>query len=336
MRSTTKGPDKRRLGFAYILLSAALWGTLPIFSTLSYRLGSDALTSAAMRSYLSCAAFIVWFVAEKRFLKIKPRQLPFYICYGLLAGGGTFLCYMSAIEHLSTAMASVLLYTAPAFVILFNRLLYRERITFIKLLAVLCTLAGCFLVVRAYNFSSFENNLKWILVGLASGICYSMTTVMGKKAKLLNDGKTNAGMMIMLGSLVFFMAKPPWTIRVARPEIWLCYIGLAAFGTVMAYTMYLKGLDNVPDGGTASIIATLEPIIGTSLGVAVLGDRMEAPQIIGIAIVVIGICLPIILESREEGEPNPPLAADSRGGLGHSQQRGVCVNDRKARKIHQG
>lgn len=294
MNNTYSLSKGRHKGYLYILISAVLWGTLPIFSTLSYRFGSDALTSAAMRSYLSCMIFLIWMVCDGSLKAVRLKEIPFYALYGIIAGGGTFLCYMTAIEHLSTAMAAILLYTGPAFVIIFDRLIYREAITRTKLMAVLCTFLGCLLVLKAYNIGLLINNLPWVAVGLLSGICYSMTTVMGKKAKDYHCGRFNAGMMCIFGSLVFLTAKPPWEIQIPDPMLWICFIGLAVLGTVLAYAIYLKGLDLIPDGGTASIIATLEPIVGAILGVVFLGDQLDLLQIVGMIIVVVGICLPMI------------------------------------------
>lgn len=284
----------RHKGYLYVLASAVLWGTLPIFSTLSYRFGSDALTSASMRSYLSCGIFLVWMIYDKSLKKVRWKEFPFYVLYGIMAGGGTFLCYMMAIEHLSTAMAAILLYTGPAFVIIFDRIFYKEIITRTKMLAVLCTFLGCLLVLKVYDIDVLVDNLIWVVVGVLSGICYSMTTVMGKKAKEYHNGRINAGMMCIFGSLVFLPVKPPWSIQISNSMLWICFAGLAVLGTVLAYAIYLKGLDLISDGGTASIIATLEPIVGTVFGVIFLGDCLDLLQIIGIIIVVAGICLPMI------------------------------------------
>ena len=114
--------------------------------------------------------------------KLKIREIPFYLIYGVVAGGCTFACYMTAIEHLSIAMAAILLYTSPAFVILINRVVYKEPITRVKLLAVLCTFGGCLLVLQAYHVEILAHNLPWVGVGLAAGVCFSMTTVGGETA----------------------------------------------------------------------------------------------------------------------------------------------------------
>ena len=83
----------------------------------------------------------------------------------------------------STAVAAVLLYTGPAFVNIFERIFYKKRLTWVKILSLIITFAGCAMVVGLYDLSTVTDNLLGIVVGLLSGICYSMTTVIGEKAK---------------------------------------------------------------------------------------------------------------------------------------------------------
>ncbi|MDD3920154.1 MAG: EamA family transporter [Eubacteriales bacterium] len=285
-----------KTGTLYVLLGAALWGTLPMFSRYVYGLGSDPVTAAAMRAYLAAGVFFIWFLIDGTFKTVKLRELPFYLLYGLTGVGGTFLLYMMAVQRLSTAMAAMLLYTGPSFVVILSRIFYKEPITPVKLAALCCTFLGCFFVVGGYNLQSV--NLPGVLIGLASGLAYSTVTVLGRKAKQLHDARTNAGLMIMLGSLLFLFLRPPWGIAVPSAELWFGYAGLAVFGSVLAYTFYLKGLDTGLDGGIASITATAEPVIATLLGVILLGDALEWPQILGILIVLFGVALPLLTRKR--------------------------------------
>lgn len=289
---------KKYKGYILIFISAVLWGTLPIFSSLSYKLGSNGITSGAMRAYLAAVIFIIWLAADGSFKKLKREELPFYVFYGIVAGGGTFVCYMVAIEYLSVAMAAVLLYTAPAFVVIFDRLLYKVPLTWYKLAAVIGCFAGSFLVVKGYEIGTLDASAKGIAIGLCSGISYSMTSVLGKKAKTMHDGKTNSGLMVIFGTLPFFFLKSPFQITISSSELMLLYVGLAVVGTVIPYFLYLKGIDTGIDIGAASIIATVEPIVGTLLGVLVLGETLELAQIFGIVIMVAGIVLSVLEQGK--------------------------------------
>ncbi len=288
-------------GVGYVLLGAALWATLPAFSRFVYAIGSDPITAAAMRAYIASLVFLVWFLIDGTFKTIKVKELPFYIVYGLCGVGGTFIFYMLAVEMLSTAMAAMLLYTAPAFVIVLNRIFYREPITKRKLTALLLTVLGCFFVVRGYDMSSVVNNATGLLIGLLSGICYSMVTVLGRKAQQMHSSRTNAGMMMLMGTLVFLFLRPPWKLPAPTPALWAGYAGLALFGSVFSYLAYLKGMDSGLEGGVASITATAEPVIATLLGVVLFHDQLEWLQVMGMAIVLSGVALPQL--KKKERKP---------------------------------
>ena len=283
--------NPKKKGVALIVLSALLWGTLPVFSKWSYQLGSNAMTSAAMRSYLAGGMMLVWLAASGRLAKLKWKEWPFYCVYGVIAGGGTFVFYMSAVERLSTAMASMLLYTAPAFVVLFERAVYKIPLTAKKCLAMALTFEGCFLVVKGYDLRALQADFPGILIGLLSGLCYSMTTILGRKAGRYHDSAFNAAMMIVTGTLVFWVVRPPWKIVIPDPTLWICFLAIAVLGTVLGYSIYLKGFELLSDGGLASTISILEPVFGTVLSVLCFQEKLEALQMLGMLIVILGVAL---------------------------------------------
>ena len=276
-------------GYLYVLLSAFLWGTLPVFCRLAYSMGADSLSAAGARSYLAALIFLITFLVKGTFKEVKLKDIPFYILYGLVGVGGTFYFYMLAIERLSTAMASVLLYTAPAFVIIFSGIFYKEKITPVKALALFGTLIGSALVVRAYEPSSLGSNIPNILIGLLAGISYSMVTILGKIAKTKGKPETNSGLMLIFGSLIFFFVKPPHMIYV--PDIWTVavYVYLAVMGSVLPYWLYLKGLGTGIDGSYASVAATIEPVVATVLCAACFREGIEVLQIVGIVVVLLSV-----------------------------------------------
>lgn len=276
-------------GYLYVVIAAVLWGTLPLACRFVYSFGSNSLTASAARAYFAALIFAVIFLVKGDFRQIKIKDIPFYIIYGITGVGGTFLFYMLAVERLSTAMASILLYTAPAFVIIFSRIFYKEKITRTKLLALLGTSLGSALVLRVYDPSFFTGNILNILIGLLSGISYSLVTVLGKQAKKKASPEINSGLMIIFGSLIFLFIKPPASIITSHIPTISGYIYLAIFGSVLPYILYLKGLGFGIDGGYASVTASIEPVVATLLCAAVFREGIETLQIIGMIAVFVSI-----------------------------------------------
>lgn len=283
-------------GYIRILLSAVLWGMLPLFSRLLYASGFTAFQTASMRGYLAALLSAVLLLLHKDYREFHMKEIPFYLLYGSCAIGGAFILYALSMQILSTAMAAVLLYTGPAFVNILNRIFYKIPVTPLKAAALVMTFAGCSLVVQMYDFAAFKANIVGVLIGLGSGFCYSLTTVLGTKARSRHDGGMNARLILFFGAAAFCAVKPP--LALPRPNMYqlLLCIGLAVICSVLPYMMYLSGMDCGIDGGIASIVATVEPVAATLFGVLVFRDQLELLQIIGIGIVLTGVILPIVYE----------------------------------------
>src|SRR3990172_5274519 len=80
------------------------------------------------------------------------------------------------------AAAAMLLYPAPAWVTLLARLFFHEPLSRRKVAAVLLTVGGSALVVRAYDPAALRLNLTGVLTGLAAGLTYALYSIFGKHA----------------------------------------------------------------------------------------------------------------------------------------------------------
>lgn len=321
-------------GYIYVFLSAILWGMLPVFTRLLYAAGSTPLEVSSVRAYLGAGMALLAMLFSGDIRKCRLKDVPFYMLYGTFAIAGAFLFYALSMRLLSTAMAAVLLYTGPAFVNIFNRILYKIPITPVKWAALVLTVTGCALVVRIYDLASLKLNAVGILIGLLSGICYSITTVMSRKAKEKYCGRMNGWLILILGTLPFWVISPPWRISAPTPQQWILFVGIAGCCSMIPYTVYLTALDGGLDGGVASIVATAEPIAATLFGTIFFGDRLEKLQVAGIAVVIIGVIIPILSELSEQGGISGQFHRKNSGGS--TQKRGESRYDRENKEICRG
>lgn len=283
---------KRSLGILCILLAALCWGFLPLLTRSLSALGISPAASATMRALVAAVILVILGCAKKDSLRFSSSKMLIYMAVmGIFTTAGMYLFYMSAVDLLSTAMASMLLYTAPAFVILLSRIFYKEPITGKKLLCLILTLAGSALVVRIYDPTSLFVNAAGIALGLASGVCYSLVTVMGRKALLYCSSTAVATWPVISGTLILVCITPPWQIDMSSPVLIVLYLLLGLIGSVLPLLLYNKGLALGVEGGQAGILATIEPVVATLTGVVAFGDVLEGLQIAGIASVLAGAAL---------------------------------------------
>lgn len=285
--------SKNAKGIIMILAAAVCWGLFPSFSRVLYGFGVTVMDTVAVRAMVAGAIYLIIGLIKGSFKGLRLRDLPFLCFYGAAAILSVFVFYSLAIKELSSAMAAMLLYTAPAFVIIFNRIIYKDKITAPKLVALIITFVGSFLVVRAYDFSSFSANIIGIVFGLLAGIGYSMLTVIGRTALKRYSPEVGTFVPTIFTAVVMMIAVPPFTLHIEGGAVAvLCALGLGIVGSVLPYMLYLGGLSKGVDGGNAIILANAEPVVATLCGVIFFKDIMEWPQIIGIVLVMLGAALP--------------------------------------------
>ncbi len=280
-----------KLAYILILLAATAWGSIGIAGEKLFTLGLSPSEVIWFRAFISFSALFVFTLANHRErLKINRHHIPLFILYGLISVALFYLAYFNAVQKAGIAMAAILLYTAPAMVVVLSRYFFKETIDRMKIVCVALTVTGCFLVVKGYDVSNLRLNLAGILWGLLSGFCYAMYSIFGK-----NFAKTYHPWTIVIysqgiGGVFLTIWNFPKEVFASQYgiEVWLYlfYIGLVP--TLFAYLCYNAALKYIAPG-KASIIATLEPVMAVLFAYLLLGQVLEPVQMLGAFFVIIAV-----------------------------------------------
>lgn len=246
------------MGYLYMLVAAVLWGLLGPVARVAFQAGVSPLEVAFWRASLGGLLFAGHAVL-RRDLTIARRDVPAVAGFGVVGVSFFYLAYQLAIETGGAALASVLLYTAPAWVALIGVLLLNERMTVVKLAAVALTLLGIVGVAlgggRAFHFSGVA-----ILWGLLSGVSYAVYYPFGKYYFDRYAPTTVFAFALPIGAICLF----PFTSFASKPiPAWGALLWISVASTYCAYIAYGAGLRRL-EATHASIIATLEPVVATA------------------------------------------------------------------------
>ena len=193
----------------------------------------------------------------------------------------------------SLSVAAVLLYTAPAMVMVMSRFLFREKFTGIKVLALVLTFFGCVLVTGIAG-SGDVLSPAGILVGLGAGLGYALYSIFSRYA--LERGYTSLTitfytfLIAAIGS--FFFADMGKVARVAMNgggNLFFC-LAFGVLCTVVPYLTYTLGLQYV-ENGKASIIASVEPVTATLLGAVLFHEKLTVSGVLGIVLVLAALMI---------------------------------------------
>lgn len=289
--------NRRLVGILCGLGAASIWGgmyvvskvvldIIPPFMLVTIRLILGALTLALV-------------LLIRGFPKLSRNQLLRVLGVGFV-GYGVSLSFQFLGTKLSTAANGSLVTSAtPAFVLIFAWLLLNEKVTWLRLTALLLATLGVVAVIdprsAQLNRDLFLGNLS--LIGAA--ITWALYSVLVRK--------TTQNLDVLAFSLIAFLGGLPVTMPAGVWEwqtigvggISLGVVGgvlfLGIISTALAMVLWNTAFAFV-DASLASLTFFAQPVVGTFLGWLFLGERITPLFLLGGFLIGLGL----VISSREK------------------------------------
>jgi len=272
-----------------VILAAICWGFIPVFYYNMAAAGLTRMQAITMRFTLAAIGYVICLgIQDRILLRIqKPAHLWYFVGTGIGSLALFNFCYITCIQLAGVAVAALLLYTAPAFVLLLSALLFHEKLSGRGLLALGMTIAGCAFVagIASEQVTLTKTAFLW---GLGSGFGYALYSIFSKFALRDYTAETITAYTAVFAALATFPFSHPAGLvhtLATHPTALLSAIGCALFCTVVAYRLYTTGLLVLP-AAQASILATVEPVVAAVLGVLLLQESMTLSKLGGMALIL--------------------------------------------------
>lgn len=281
-------PGKTKTGSLWVVGAALLFGTIGLFTNILAARGASAAEVVFFRCLVTAVTVgAVMLARDRRLFRVRPRDTWIFACQGVIGVAGNAFCYQISIRMAGMSVAAALLYTAPAFVALFAPLFLRERLTARKLIAVAATVAGAFLVSGAFGGGT-GGGAVGIVIGILAGLCYSFYTIFGGLA--VKRGYTPFTVTFYAFAFASVAMLPlldygELASHVADPAMLGLFVLAGLVCSTLPYFMYTVGLSKIP-AGTASVIATLEPVAAAVIGFLVFSEPLGVGKIVGMALIL--------------------------------------------------
>lgn len=281
-------------GYILIVLAGAFWGTAGLFVRFlsAYQLNPYymvLLRDTMAVGMLGSLLLLFW----REHLVLRKGDFRWFMLAGFTSVVLSQPSFFTALKLNTLAVALVLNYTAPFFVILLSRLLFKEPITLRKWVALTVSMAGLVLVVKAYDLHHTAVTPLGFLTGLLSGFFYALQTLIMKKLAGNYHPAANLFYTFALGVpmlfIVLLLFQIPMPILLPT-NVWLVIAGVGLIPTLVPFLFYATGLKLV-EAGKASIAAMAEPLSATLLGFLFLGEWLEPIQAVGMLLVMSGIVI---------------------------------------------
>ncbi|TDB71565.1 DMT family transporter [Micromonospora sp. KC723] len=282
-------------GLLFIALAAVSWGVGGFVAALLYRHSDLGPIAVSCWRYVGGLLLLLGLrpvVRRERGGRVGVRRL-------LLNGTGMALyqtAYYVAIELCGVAVATVVtLGSGPVLIALGARWRFGERLGASGVAVTGGCVAGLALLVGA-GTGAGSHPVLGIGVALLSAAGYAGVTLLNRASA---DDPFDAALGGFAVGLLLLLPLALAEGLLPQPDGLATTVGMLAFlgavPTALAYAMFFAGLA-VVRATTASVVALVEPLTATVLGVAVLGERLGLPAAVGAAVLLAGVVVRTVQE----------------------------------------
>lgn len=267
--------------------------SMVIFGTNGLIVANISLGSAEivlMRTFLG-SLFLLAIVLVKRsfsFADLKADLVPATI--GGAALGLNWVLLFSAYRSAGVGLSTLTYYCGPIIVLALSPVLFKEKLTWNKLLAIAAVAVGMFCITG--DIEPGSDVQTGILFGGGAALLYASLIVANKRVKRLSG--LNCAMYELIVAffvvLIYLLAsnvKLP-VIPAAEDIVWVLAIGLVNTG--LAYYLYFSSLQKLP-GQTVALVCYIDPLTALLISGAFLGEKLLGVQIAGAVLILGGACL---------------------------------------------
>jgi len=284
----------RAVAMTMLLVLMIVWGTTYI-STKSVIQETTPIVLAFLR-FLSASALLVPLAVFRGGLKALPRPIPWGTLVTMSVCGYViyFVAFNYAMVYTSAVQGALIQALIPAAVATAAALFLRERPSARRLLGIALSLVGVVLVVV---YGTADNNARNPLLGgilmLSTVLAWALYTVLAKRVANADPIVITAFNMALAAVLMIplvLMELHGHLLPLLSVGSWLnvVYLGLVASGgAFLVYNLALRDLE----ASAVGVWMNLVPIVGMVTAVLFLGESLNAWQIVGAAVALIGMWL---------------------------------------------
>lgn len=227
----------------------------------------------------------------------KVKSLPTLREAGSSLFLGTFLLLLGngfiswAEEKVDSYLAAIIVSSTPFCIAFFNRVLFGERLSGIRLGGMMMGVAGVALILYGGGSElSFSFHLVLILIGF---ICWGFATSMGHRLPVHPNNLFSSGMQMLFAGIIaliisaFFYKPLPLIIPEISARSWGGLLYLTVFGAAGFYA-YNYLLVHEPSIRVSSY-AIINPLIAVILGVFLGREEPTVMLFIGMPVILVSL-----------------------------------------------
>ena len=281
--------NKTLTGFLFVILSAVIFGFMPLMAKYIYSDGVNPITLVFLRNLLAFPVLAFLTKATGNSLKIPKEAIPGISVIALFGCCITPLLLFSSYNYISSGTATVFHFIYPAFVVLAEIVLKRTKVNFFNTSSLIVCAVG----ILMFYTPGQQLNLAGSSLALISGVTYAIYILLlsGFSHKEISGFRFSLYITLVCSIVLFTVCI--LTGQLSLPNSLFGW-GMSLFFSVIlnvgAVVLFQKGTFLI-GGGKASILSTFEPITSIFAGAIFLNEPFGIRTSIGTALVIVASIL---------------------------------------------
>ena len=288
-------------GFAYGIATSVTFGLIPLFTLPLMEKGMRFDSILFYRFLFAAIALSGMLLAKKESFRTEMRNLPILILLGAFyTGSAMFLFTGCAFFFFGVYIfggalpATTLHFTYPIFVTLFMLFVFKEKTSWITLLAI--GLAICGVARLSIDGGEMRLNGLGVIIVLLSAVAYALYIVTVNKSRVHDmPGRKLTFYVFIVSTSLFFIKAQAGTGIQPIPDLpsFINLVLLAFLPTVVSNITLVQAVHHI--GSTlTSVLGATEPVTAVCVGVLVFGEPFTPHLALGILLIIVAVTLIIL------------------------------------------
>lgn len=222
--------------------------------------------------------FLYLFCRYRKYsLKVNSKKDINRILLSSIFLGAHWITYFYALKLSNVALGMLSIFTFPMITVLLEPIFYKTKLEFAHILLGLMVIFGVYILAPDFDFQN--SHVKGILLGVFSAFCYAIRNLILKGQVVRYNGTILMTQQILILSVVlvpFLFLMDTSNIKTQFPYVIL----LAIITTAIGHTLFIHCLKYF-SVSTASIIKSLQPVLGITMAYLFLNEIPTSNTFIG-------------------------------------------------------
>lgn len=292
MNNSTSSNRIHWAGLANLLIVYIIWGSTYLFIRIGVKEGSGfpPLYLSGLRVLVAGLILLALAAIKKQRLRLQKREVLLLASSGVMLWLGGNGLVSIAEQHLHSGIAALVIAATPIYVAIIEAVIDRRRPTWLLVISLLIGISGVALLSLPTFKAGVQADVFSVLAVMFGSLLWGVGSLLQSRKPVAVDPEVSSAYQHLSGAVALLLTAVITGSPLPNPipQAWMAWGYLVIFGSVIAFTAFVRVLRMLPTG-IAMTYAYVNPVIAVILGALVLQEPITPYTLGGMVLILAGV-----------------------------------------------